>query len=123
MVMQRAVKLHPAAVMLALVLGACGGGADRSPSASASARGTAATRSPRDSASVAAPTRTPAASRSPQPSAGQQIYIVKEGDSRRSIARQFGITRAQLKAANPQLEDGVRIEPGQVLNIPEPPEE
>ncbi len=51
-------------------------------------------------------------------STGQgQPYVVQRGDTLLSIARRFGVTVAQLQAAN-NITNPDRIYPGQVLVIP-----
>jgi LysM repeat protein len=45
-------------------------------------------------------------------------YTVIKGDRGRAIAQQFGITLAQLQAANPQIRDIDRLSVGQRLNVP-----
>ena len=78
-----------------------GAGGSATPSASAGASGTP----------TAAPTTAP-------PTA--QIYIVKAGDTLSGIAKQFGITLAQLQAANPQIKDPNKIAIGDQITIPAP---
>ncbi|HYF77054.1 MAG TPA: LysM peptidoglycan-binding domain-containing protein [Symbiobacteriaceae bacterium] len=51
------------------------------------------------------------------PSRPSQQYIVQPGDSLYRIARNFGVSVAQLQAANPGL-DPMRLQIGQRINIP-----
>lgn len=51
---------------------------------------------------------------------GQRIYTVKPGDSVFSIARQYGVTPESLSGENPDIGDGSRIFPGQIVVIPPP---
>ncbi|MCL6478010.1 MAG: DUF3794 domain-containing protein [Peptococcaceae bacterium] len=45
-------------------------------------------------------------------------YIVKPGDTLYSIGRTYGVSLAEMKAANPQLPDPNQIRPGMVINVP-----
>ncbi|HHY09351.1 MAG TPA: SafA/ExsA family spore coat assembly protein [Firmicutes bacterium] len=45
-------------------------------------------------------------------------YTVKPGDSMWSIARRFGVSLDALIAANPQIPDPSRIQPGQIVCVP-----
>jgi LysM repeat protein len=65
-------------------------------------------------AATSAPSREPGASREPGVA---QRYRVKEGDTLRSIADQFGVTIRELRAIN-DLGTPPTIEPGQVIRIP-----
>lgn len=78
-----------------------GAGGSATSSASAGASGTPTT----------APTTAP-------PTA--QIYIVKAGDTLSGIAKQFGVTLAQLQAANPEIKDPNKIAIGDQITIPAP---
>jgi LysM repeat protein len=45
-------------------------------------------------------------------------YVVQQGDTLSGIAQSFGISLADLEAANPQITNPDLIFPGQVINIP-----
>lgn len=60
----------------------------------------------------------PAAAATPLPVAGGSSYTVKTGDTPSGIARKFGITSAQLMAAN-NISDPRKLFVGQVLVIPQ----
>ena len=45
-------------------------------------------------------------------------HTVKSGDTFTSIAKQYGVTLADLSKANPQIKNVSRIFPGQVINLP-----
>lgn len=63
----------------------------------------------------ATPAPTPTATATPEP----EVYIVQAGDAALSIANRFGITLAQLAAANSTTEAALRdLQIGQVLFIP-----
>jgi LysM repeat protein len=47
-----------------------------------------------------------------------QIYIVVAGDKLGNIAKKFGLTLAQLEAANPQIKNPNNIKIGDKINIP-----
>lgn len=49
-----------------------------------------------------------------------QLYTVQRGDSLFLIGRRFGVTVAQLQAANPQIKNPNIIFIGQVICIPKP---
>ena len=50
---------------------------------------------------------------------GRRTYKLKSGDNLYSVARQYGIPYAQLKAANPRLARNPRdLKPGVTVNIP-----
>lgn len=51
---------------------------------------------------------------------GQRVYTVRAGDSVYSIAGRFGVEPAAILAENPDLGDGSRIFPGQIMVIPPP---
>jgi LysM repeat protein len=55
----------------------------------------------------------------PSPTVGEQIYIVKAGDSPASIAKQFSIKTDDLMAAN-NISDPQKLQIGQTLKIPAP---
>jgi LysM repeat protein len=57
---------------------------------------------------------------SPTPLASPHVYIVRRGDTMSSIAEAFGVTLADLIAANPQIEDPSLIYAGNVITIPTP---
>ncbi|MGD0863112.1 MAG: LysM domain-containing protein [Candidatus Limnocylindrales bacterium] len=63
---------------------------------------------------------TPAPGPTPTAAGTFEIYTVKNGDSMQAIASKFGITLAQLKAANPQIKNPNYIQVGQVIYIPWP---
>ncbi|MFI5262431.1 MAG: LysM peptidoglycan-binding domain-containing protein [Candidatus Limnocylindrales bacterium] len=48
------------------------------------------------------------------------VYTVKAGDLLGTIARHFGVTLAQLEAANPQIKDPNKIAVGDKITIPVP---
>lgn len=50
---------------------------------------------------------------------GERTYVVQPGDTLWNIARRFGVSLDQLIAANPQISDPNRLQPGQVIRIPE----
>ena len=52
--------------------------------------------------------------------ASAQVYTVVSGDTITKIARRFGITNAQLLAANPQIKNPNNIKAGDKLTIPSP---
>ncbi|MET0772654.1 MAG: LysM peptidoglycan-binding domain-containing protein [Candidatus Limnocylindrales bacterium] len=66
------------------------------------------------------PTPTPLITPTPEPDPTSQSYRVRSGDTLLSIAQRFGLTIAQLMAANPRISDPNRIQVGQVLVIPPP---
>jgi tyrosinase len=45
-------------------------------------------------------------------------YVVRSGDTLTAIANRFGVSVADLEAANPQISDPNRIFPGQIITIP-----
>ena len=46
-------------------------------------------------------------------------YIVQPGDTLTAIAERFGVSLADLEAANPQITNPDLIFPEQVINIPD----
>lgn len=67
-----------------------------------------------DGDSTAGPATTPTGS-------GGSTYTVESGDTCADIAARFGITFADLRAANPIIDEGCRnLRPDQVLRIPPP---
>ncbi|MDX1450053.1 MAG: LysM peptidoglycan-binding domain-containing protein, partial [Acidimicrobiia bacterium] len=56
-----------------------------------------------------------AAPEEPVPQAG---YIVRSGDTMRKIADHFGVSLAELLAANPQIPNPDRIRPGDPITVP-----
>lgn len=70
---------------------------------------------PPPSASASAATTTPKPSiAAPTP----QIYTVQSGDTFSGIAAKFGLTQAQLQAANPQIKDPNKLQIGDKITIP-----
>jgi LysM repeat protein len=67
-------------------------------------------------APMAVPVVTPAVTASP--AVTYTIYTVQPGDWLSKIARRFGVSLAVLQAANPQIVDPNRIEPGQQIRVP-----
>jgi len=55
----------------------------------------------------------------PSPTPGEQLYIVKPGDTPASIAQQFRIKTDDLMAAN-NIDDPQKLQIGQSLKIPAP---
>ena len=64
------------------------------------------------------PTLAPTAT--PEPEATPRLYRVKSGDTLGKIAQRFGVTVADILAANPEITDPDQIVPGQVIVIPRP---
>jgi LysM repeat protein len=56
----------------------------------------------------------------PKPDPTNQTYRIRSGDTLLLIAQRFGLTLAQLMAANPTISDPNRIRVGQVIVIPPP---
>jgi len=54
------------------------------------------------------------------PVPGPTVYVVQSGDTLAGIAGRFGLTLAQLLAANPQITNPNLIFAGQQINIPSP---
>jgi nucleoid-associated protein YgaU len=71
---------------------------------------------------VASPSPSAAASGSVAPSVAAsptaKVYIVKSGDTLLKIAKKFGITIDQLLAANKQIKNPNKIQPGDEITIP-----
>ncbi len=72
---------------------------------------------------IATPSRPPASSGAPTPTPQPtaQIYVVVQGDNILKIAQSFGLTQAELLAANPQIKDPNKIAIGDQITIPIPP--
>lgn len=51
---------------------------------------------------------------------GRRVYTVRPGDSLPAIAQQYGVTPAAILEENPDVGDGSRIYPGQIVVIPPP---
>jgi LysM repeat protein len=66
------------------------------------------------------PTPTPLVTPAPKPDPTSQTYRIRSGDTLLLIAQRFGLTLAQLMAANPTISDPNRIRVGQVIVIPPP---
>ena len=116
---------RPSALIVLLLTGlaaaGCAGSAPTRPPGSLPAEQPSATGGTVDEPTpVATEGAEPTATDEPAAQASSVIYIVQEGDTRRSIAEEFGISRRQLAEANPGLEDGERLEPGDTLTIPLP---
>jgi len=71
------------------------------------------------SASVAVESASPSPTIAAAPT--PQVYIVKSGDNLTKIAKKFGLTVEQLKAANPGIKNINKIALGAELVIPVPP--
>lgn len=56
----------------------------------------------------------------PSPPGRPTTYTVQRGDTLSEIARRNNLSLPELIRRNPQIKDPNRIEPGQVLNLPEP---
>jgi len=54
------------------------------------------------------------------PAATTQVYVVAKGDTMSKIAKRFGLTIAQVVAANPQIKDPNTIKIGDQVTIPAP---
>lgn len=83
---------------------------------------------PSGSASLSTPTSavtgTPVATAAPTaaatPAPTPRLYRIKAGDTMAKIARKYGITVADILAANPEIPDANHIEVGQFIIIPLP---
>jgi LysM repeat protein len=73
-----------------------------------------------DQATAPAATGTPVPAATPTPT--PRTYKVQPGDSLRRIAREFGVTVADILAANPTIPDADHVEVGQKLVIPAAPQ-
>ena len=71
-------------------------------------------------APTAATAATPSSEITPVPAPTPHVYVVVKGDVMSVIARKFGVTVAQLKAANPKIKNLDKIKPGDKINIPAP---
>jgi LysM repeat protein len=78
-------------------------------------QGPGASASPSDAVASASAEPTPV------PVATPQIYTIKSGDALARIARRFGLTLEQLRAANPSIKDPNKIRVGDKIVIPTPP--
>jgi LysM repeat protein len=76
---------------------------------------------PGASASASDAVASPSAEPTPVPVATPQIYTIKSGDALARIARRFGLTLEQLRAANPEIKDPNKIRVGDKIVIPTPP--
>lgn len=76
---------------------------------------------PGASASASDAVPSPSAEPTPVPAATPQIYTIKSGDALARIARRFGLTLEQLRAANPEIKDPNKIRVGDKIVIPTPP--
>jgi nucleoid-associated protein YgaU len=74
--------------------------------------------SPSPSGSRPAATATPGIATPALPSA--QVYVIKSKDTLSKVAKMFGITLAELLAANPDIKNPDRIALGQQIIIPVP---
>ena len=61
----------------------------------------------------------PPAEAQPTPTPGEQVYVVKAGDSPSSIAQRFRVKTEDLVAYN-HIEDPQRLQIGQTVRIPPP---
>jgi LysM repeat protein len=95
------------AVMLAAFT-ACGGGGNEKP-----------TSTPSDFLAIVTPTPGTPVPVTPTEGAGEETYVVREGDSISAIAARFGVSQEALLRAN-GITDPNSIYAGQELVIPEP---
>lgn len=111
-------------LLVAAILGpvaACGGSvpsptlAPATPAASSTPQGQTPSAPPTPHASATA-----SAAPSPTPSSRTKVYVVRKGDTLTSIARKLKVTLAALKAANPQIKDPRKMQPGDKITIPLP---
>ncbi|MEP6639384.1 MAG: LysM domain-containing protein [Chloroflexota bacterium] len=70
------------------------------------------------SASRPAVTTTPSITPLPAPSA--QVYVIQQKDTLSKVAKRFGLTLAELLAANPDIKNADRVSIGQQIIIPLP---
>ena len=75
---------------------------------------------PSETPTQASETPHPASTGTPAPDLTFMVYKVEAGDSMQAIASKFGVTLAQLDAANPQIDDPNHITVGQIIYIPWP---
>ena len=64
------------------------------------------------------PAVTPIPTITPVPAPTQQTYIIKKGDTLSKVANTFGITLAELLAANPTIKNPDKVALGQQIIIP-----
>ena len=76
--------------------------------------GSSSSASPSASAAVATPSPSPTAIPAPTP----QVYVVVGGDTFTKIAKKFGLTVDELKAANPDIKNINKIAVGDEIIIP-----
>jgi LysM repeat protein len=79
-----------------------------------------ATHTPSPTATLASPTPSTAPTPTPPPSGSVTSYTVREGDTIYTISIQFGVTQAEIMAANPDITDPAYIQVGQKIKIPHP---
>ena len=105
-------RLLVVAGFAAIFLAACGIGGDDDPEPTATA--------PTDVFSIVTPTPgAPPQADVPAPVAGQQTYVVREGDSLSVIADRFGVTQDAIQRAN-DITDPNSLFAGQEIVIPAP---
>jgi LysM repeat protein len=108
------VRTGAVAVAGILCLAGCGGGGNKTaPPSTTLPPSTTSLPATTSSPSTTAPPATTAAATTPG------VYIVQKGDSLTSIAKHFGVTVAQLVAAN-KIRNQDHVEAGQQLTIPPP---